>query len=78
MIRILHVEKVDMLVRWLPTDLWGSYVRGKLLQVLWVYHEKSFIDRKLLDHLLIPIIPMLYRPVLLVILIIRQVSKPLS
>ena len=73
MIRVLQVEKVDMLERWLPADLRGPQCRGQLFEVLRMYHEEALVYRKLLYHLLIPlkvVVSVLHRPILLMILVV--------
>jgi hypothetical protein len=72
-IRVLKVEKVDMLERWLPADLRCPQCGGQLFEVLRMYHEEALVYRKLLYHFLIPwevVVSVLHRPILLMILVV--------
>lgn len=73
MIRVLQVEKVDVLERWLPADLRSPQCGGQLFEVVRVYHEEALVNRELLYHFLIPlevVVSVFHRPVLLVILVV--------
>lgn len=73
MIEVLKVEKVNVLERWLSTYLWSPKCRGQLFEMVRMYHEEALVYRKLLYHFLVPlevVVPVLHRPVLLMILVV--------
>ena len=81
MIGVLQVEKVDMLERWLPADLWSPQCWSQLFEMVRVYHEEALVYRELLYHLLVPlevVVPVLHSPVLLMILVVLQIPQSLS
>jgi hypothetical protein len=80
-IGVLQVEKVDVLERWLPTDLWSPQCGRQLFEMLRVYHEEALVYRKLLYHILVPlevVVPVLHCTILLMILVVLQISQPLG
>ena len=81
MIGVLEVEKVDVLERWLPADLWGPQCGGQLFEMVRVYHEEALVYRKLLYHFLVPlevVVPVLHRAILLMILVVLQIPQSLG